>query len=112
MHISPYFWLYLLTNRLLLLQGLLALLVLLVLVLLVLPGRLPLYNSRPPPHETSGGSTSIAEKLVMIEVPCPTTNYEGEEREKGWEGAGCGYVSCKHARKEDKCEFTHLRSGT
>jgi len=76
MHISPYFWLYLLTNRLLLLQGLLALLVLLVLVLLVLPGRLPLYNSRPPPHETSDGSTSIAEEFRMIEVPCPTRNCE------------------------------------
>ncbi len=27
-------------------------------------------------------------------------------------GACCGYVSCKHTRKEDKCEFTHLRIGT
>ena len=70
MHISPYFWLYLLTNRLLLLQGLL------VLVLLVLPGRLPMYNSPPPPHETSSGSTSIAEEFRMIEVPCPTRNCE------------------------------------
>ena len=73
----------LLTNRLLLLECLLALLVLVLLVLLLLPGRLPLYNSLPPPHETSGGSTSIAEELGMIEVPCPpTTNYEEEEREK------------------------------
>jgi hypothetical protein len=109
MHISLYFSLYLLTNRLLLLEGLLALLVLLV---LLLPGRLPLYNSPPPPHETSGGSTSMAEEFCMIEVPYPTTNYEGEEREKGWEGAGCGYVSCLNTRKEDRCKFTHLRIGT
>ena len=66
MRISLYFSLYLLTNRLLLLEGLLALLVLL------LPGRLPLYNSPPPPHETSGGSTSIAEEFGMIQVPYPT----------------------------------------
>jgi hypothetical protein len=112
MHISPYFSLYLLSNRQLLLEGLLALLLLLLLVLLVLPGRLPLYNSPPPPHETSGGSTSIAEELGMVEVPYPPTNYEEEEREKGWEGAGCGYVSCKHTRKKDKCKFTHLRIGT
>jgi hypothetical protein len=59
MHISLYFSLYLLTNRQLLLEGLLALLVLMLVVLLVLPGRLPLYNSPPPPHETSGGSTSV-----------------------------------------------------
>jgi hypothetical protein len=85
MHISLYFSLYLLTNRLLLLEGLLVLLVLVLLLLLLLPGRLPLYNSPPPPHETSGGSTSIAEELGMIEVPCPRTNYEEEEREKGWE---------------------------
>ena len=45
----------------------------------------------------------------MIEVPCPTTN---EEREKGWEGAGCECVSCKHTRKDDKCKFNHLRIGT
>ena len=109
MHISLYFSLYLLTNRLLLLEGLLALLFLVLLVLLVLPGRLPLYTSPPPPHETSGGTISIAEELGMIEVPYPPTNYEEEEREKG---AGCGYVSCKHTRKEDKCEFTHLRIGT
>jgi hypothetical protein len=102
---------YLLTNRLLLLEGLLALLVLLVLVLLLL-GRLPLYNSPPPPHQTSGGSTSIAEELGLTEVPYPTTNYEEEEREKGWEGAGCGYVSCKDTRKKDKCKFNHLRIGT
>jgi len=88
-------------------QALLALL-----VLLVLPGRLPLYNSPPPPHQTSGGSISIADELGMIEVPCQRTNYEEEEREKGWEGAGCGYVSCKHTRKKDKCKFTHLRIGT
>jgi hypothetical protein len=64
MHISLYFSLYLLTTRLLLLECLLALLLLVLLVLLQIPGRLPLYNSPPPPHETSGGSTSIAEELV------------------------------------------------
>jgi hypothetical protein len=90
MHISLYFSLYLHTNRLLLLEGLLALLVLVLLVLVLLPGRLPLYNSPPPPHETSGGTTSIAEELGMIEVPCPTSKYEEEEREKGWEGAVVG----------------------
>jgi hypothetical protein len=54
----------------------------------------------------------VPDQLVMIEVPCPTRNCEGEEREKGWEGAGCGYVSCKHTRQDDKCKFTHLRIGT
>jgi hypothetical protein len=74
MHTSLYFSLYLLINRLLLLEGLLLLLVLVLLLLLLLPGRLPLYNSPPLPHETSGGSTSIAEEFGMIEVPYPTTN--------------------------------------
>ena len=70
MRICPFiFSLYLLTNRLLLLEGLL---VLVLVVLVLLHGRL--YNIPPPPHETSGGSTSIAEELGMIEVPYPTTN--------------------------------------
>ena len=98
MHISLYFSLYLLTTRLLLLEGLLALLLL---VLLQLPGRLPLYNSPPPPHETSSGSTSIAEELGMIEVPCPpTTNYEGERKRVGGSGLWvCELQTCTQGRQ-------------